>query len=65
MNLLARWIKAIYNFLVGDMRILIGTLVALVLVALCAYVLPGGTGLLFFGLLAITLTLALRHEITP
>ncbi len=65
MSLLTRGIQAIYTFLVGDMRILIGTLVALVVVDLCVRVSPSGAGLLLFGLLAITLTLALRREIAP
>lgn len=65
MNLLTRWIKAIYNFLVGDMRILLGTLGALVVATLLARVSPSGAGLLLFGLLASTLTLSLRHELAP
>jgi hypothetical protein len=65
MNLLTRGVKAVYMFLVGDMRILIGTLGALVVVDLSARVSPSESGLLLFGLLAITLTLALRREIAP
>lgn len=65
MNLLRQWIKALYNFLVGDLRILLGTLGALVIVTLLARVLPGGSGILFFVLLAITLTLSLRYELAP
>ncbi len=65
MNLLARWLKAVYQFLVGDMRILLGALGALIIAALLAYVAPSGAGLLLFALLAITLLLALRHELAP
>jgi len=65
MNPLMRGIMAIYNFLVGDMRILIGTLVALVIIGLVAGVSPTWAGPLLFGLLAVTLVLSLRHEIEP
>jgi hypothetical protein len=63
MNLLVRGIMAIYNFLVGDMRILIGTLVALAIVGLVAGVSPVGAGPLLFVLLSLTLALSLRREI--
>jgi hypothetical protein len=65
MNPLVRGIMAIYNFLVGDMRILIGTLVALAIVGLVAGVSPVWAGPLLFVLLALTLALSLRREIEP
>ncbi len=65
MNPLIRGIVAVYNFLVGDMRILIGTLVALAIVGLIAGVSPIWAGPLLFVLLSITLTLSLRREIEP
>ncbi len=65
MNPLVRGIKAIYNFLVGDMRILIGTLVALAIVGLVASVSPVWAGLLLFVLLSLTLALSLRREVEP
>ena len=63
MNMLTRSITAVYMFLVGDMRILLGTLVALVVTALATRITPSGAGLLLFVLLAVTLTLSLRREI--
>ena len=63
MNPLVRGIIAIYNFLVGDMRILIGTLAALVIVGLVAGVSPLWAGPLLFVLLSLTLALSLRREI--
>ena len=63
MNPLMRGIMAIYNFLVGDMRILIGTLVALAIVGLVAGVSPVWAGPLLFVLLSATLALSLRREI--
>ncbi len=63
MNMLTRGITAVYMFLVGDMRILIGTLVALVVTALVARVTSSGAGLLLFVLLTVTLTLSLRREV--
>ncbi len=60
-----RVIKAIYNFLVGDMRILIGTLVALVVVDLLAPFAAVAMGPLLFVLLTGTLLLSLRHEVAP
>jgi len=65
MNPLVRGIKAIYNFLVGDMRILIGTLVTLAIVGLVASVSPVWAGLLLFVLLSLTLALSLRREVEP
>ena len=65
MNPILRGIVAIYNFLVGDMRILIGTLVALAIVGLVAAVSPIWAGPLLFVLLSVTLALSLRHEIEP
>jgi len=65
MNPIVRGIIAIYNFLVGDMRILIGTLVALAIVGLVAGVSPIWAGPLLFVLLSLTLALSLRREIEP
>jgi len=65
MSVLTRSLKAIYLFLVGDMRILIGTIVALILVWLVVQVSPVWAGALFFLLLALTLTMSLRNELAP
>ena len=65
MNPLVRGIMAIYNFLVGDMRILIGTLVALAITGLVAGVSPVWAGPLLFVLLSLALALSLRREIEP
>ena len=65
MNSITRGILAIYNFLVGDMRILIGTLVALAIAGLVAGVSPVWAGPLLFVLLSLTLALSLRREIEP
>ena len=65
MSVLTRGLKAVYNFLVGDMRILIGTLVTLLIVWLVVRVSPAGAGALFFLLLALTLSLSLRREVEP
>jgi len=65
MNPFLRGIMAIYNFLVGDMRILIGTLAALVIAGLVAGVSPIWAGPLLFVLLSLTLALSLRREIEP
>jgi hypothetical protein len=59
------WLNAVYYFLVGDMRILIGTLIALGVAASSVMVSPSVAGILLFGLLAATLALSLRHEVTP
>ena len=65
MNPIVRGIMAIYNFLVGDLRILIGTLVSLLIAGLVAGVSPMWAGPLLFVLLSLTLALSLRHEIEP
>jgi hypothetical protein len=65
MQMIVRWLKAIFNFLVGDVRLLVGTAVALLIVALVARLSPLWAGPLLFVLLAITLALALRREIHP
>jgi hypothetical protein len=65
MQLIARALKAIYNFLVGDIYLLIGTLLALLVVALAARVSPLSAGPLLVIVLAVTLALALRREIAP
>jgi hypothetical protein len=56
---------AIYNFLVGVLRILIGTLVSLLIAGLVAGVSPMWAGPLLFVLLSLTLALSLRREIEP
>jgi carbon starvation protein CstA len=65
MRVLSQVLKAIFNFIVGDMRLLIGTGVALLVAALAARSAPLWTGPLFFLLLAVALGLALRREIRP
>jgi hypothetical protein len=65
MQLLSGWVKAVYYFLVGDMRILLGTLIAVVVTSFLTMVSPSWAGIVLFGLLAITLTLSLRREIAP
>ena len=56
---------AIYNFLVGDLVILIGTLVSLLIAGLVAGLSPMWAGPLLFVLLSLTLALSLRREIEP
>ena len=65
MSALTNGVKAAYNFLVGDMRILIGTLATVIVTGFLAAVLPTGAGLVSFLLLAMTLGFSLRHEIHP
>ena len=65
MSILTGAVTAVFNFLVGDIRILIGTIVALVAAAVLAGVSPAWAGLLLFAMLAVTLALALRHELEP
>ena len=65
MQLIARWLNAIFNFLVGDICLLVGTAAALLVVALAARWSPLWAGPLLFVLLAVTLALALRREIRP
>lgn len=65
MSTLADGVRAVYYFLVGDMRILAGTLAAVVLTGLLASTAPALAGLQLFALVAITLAFALRHEIHP
>lgn len=65
MHIVTRGVKAVYNFLVGDMRLLLGTAVALLLAALLARALPGAAGALLLALVALTLGIALRREIAP
>jgi hypothetical protein len=57
-------LKAIFNFLVGDWYLLIGALVALVAAAFAARVSALAAGPLLLLVLAITLAVALRREIT-
>ena len=63
MDIIIRGIKSLFNFMVGDIRLLIGTLASLAIAALAARALPGLSGLLLFVLLAITLAVALRREV--
>jgi hypothetical protein len=56
-------IKAVYNFIVGDMRLLIGTALALLVAGLMARWSSQVAGPLLFVSLALTLALALRREI--
>lgn len=65
MNIMTRGVKAVYNFLVGDMRLLIGTLVALVLTALVAPAMPGAAGVLLVVVVVLTLGASLRRETMP
>jgi membrane protein implicated in regulation of membrane protease activity len=65
MSILTGAVTAVFNFLVGDLRILIGTIVALAVAAILAGVSPAWAGLLLFAMLAITLALALRRELEP
>ena len=60
-------IKAIYNFIVGDMIILVGVVIAIILLALINNVsalspLRGATGFLLVAAVLITLTATLYRE---
>lgn len=61
MNLLA----AVFNFVVGDMRLLVGTLLALIVTGLLVQVSPQAAGALLFVMLAATLAVALQRETRP
>jgi len=63
MNLVVRSVLAVYTFLVGDMRILVGTLSALIAAGLVAHLSPVVAGGLLVVLLALTLAIALRREL--
>ena len=63
MRVLQQAILAFYNFLVGDIRILIGTFVALLATALLAPIAPGVAGLVLLVLLGATLVVSLRREV--
>ena len=65
MNLVMRGVKAVYNFLVGDMRLLLGTLGALVLTALVAAALPVAAGALLVVAVVLALGASLRWETMP
>jgi uncharacterized membrane protein len=56
---------SVYNFLVGDLRILIGVLILLPLVALAAQWSPSVAGLFMLVLVIGTLFVTLRHETIP
>ena len=61
MNLIVRSVLAVYTFLVGDIRILVGTLSALMAAGLVARLSPVAAGGLLVVLLALTLAVALRR----
>lgn len=63
MNLVVRSVLAVYTFLVGDIRILVGTLSALIAAGLAARLFPVAAGGLLVALLALTLAVALRREL--
>ena len=65
MQLITRLFAAIFNFVVGDMRLLIGTVLALVITSVIVRVSPEVAGLLLFALFATTLTVALQRETKP
>lgn len=65
MQRIRAWINAVFNFVVGDMRLLVGTAIALVVAGVLAPVLPQAAGALLFVLVAITLAVALQREIRP
>ncbi len=54
-----------YNFLVGDMRILIGTLLALLITWLMVGIAPALAGIMFVVLVVTTTTVSIWREITP
>jgi uncharacterized membrane protein len=58
-------ITSVYNFLVGDLRILIGVLILLPLVALVARWSPSVAGLFMLALVIGTLFVTLRYETIP
>lgn len=59
------FLNAVFDFVVGDMRLLIGTLVALAIGGLLARVSPEAAGPVLFVLLAATLAVALQRETRP
>jgi len=63
MNTIQRGIKAVFNFVVGDMRLMIGTFAALVVAAVVAKIMPSLAGVLMFLVLALALAVALRREV--
>jgi hypothetical protein len=65
METIKRWILSFYNFLVGDIRILVGTLLALGITWLLAGVAPALAGWFFILMVIATLTVALWREVTP
>lgn len=65
MNVLTRGGKAIFDFVVGDIRLLLGTLVALLIVAGVVRGASAAAGPLLVVLLVGTLVRALRRELAP
>lgn len=65
MSLVARWVQAAFNFLVGDIRLLLGTGIALLVIALSVRWLAAWAGPLLVLLLVVTLALALERELRP
>jgi hypothetical protein len=63
MNLVIHSVLAVYAFLVGDIRILVGTLIGLIAAGLLARLSPVVAGGLLVVLLALTLAAALRREL--
>ncbi len=63
-------IKAVYNFLVGDMTILIGIIVALVVLLLMHFIgalaaIRPYSGVVLIVFVLVVLGLSLRHELRP
>ncbi len=65
MNAVKRGVNAVYNFLVGDMILLFGALIALVLTALVAAASPVAAGALLVIVVVLTLGASLRRETMP
>jgi len=65
MKTIQGWIISFYNFLVGDMRILLGSLLALAITWLLAGVAPALAGFALVLMIVATLAVAIWREVTP
>lgn len=65
MGAIKRSVLSFYNFLVGDIQILVGTLLALCITWLLVGIAPTMAGFLFVLMVIATLTVALWREVTP
>ncbi len=63
MNAIVGAARAVYNFVVGDMRLLVGTLLALIVAGLLARAAPAAAGAALLLLLIVTLVVSLQREL--